>query len=335
MGILTDEAAAALTARCDGLLVDWLNRLPEPAGSTGAWLRQLLDGEPDLRRAMGLPTNTGELEATRVLIDDDSPAFRTWRSHLNQRLQIYLGGVEGLSTSSEASPDLRGLCPKVHALREMIGHEPRAWPRTPRTLTAVRAAVGAGSLRTFMTSEADSELWVVLKTLQEHSGTGENPEHLVPLIDWVTDLVRAETRYPGQHISDRRHAWWAVRTLYEAADAGYVSSHERLLDQFLRQLIAEPVYLADPIAIGASLVPDFHPRIVVGWELINISELMRGWPSHIDGDLLVALHEREEILMGDLVADAPPVDMRVATVYARAGITYLSNGLPRLWGKDV
>lgn len=315
-------------------IADWIDLLPGPCGSAQEWLVQLVESDPNVRRAMGVDGGVAELEAMKTFIRSDAPHFRMWQSNLNQRLQIYLGGVQGLAASRH-SRRLSEHSDKLRSLREMFQDQPHAWTRTPRTLAAVAKAVDADSLRWFRTSEIDSELWVVLKTIQENLTDRAGITSLIRLIDWVVECVRAEICQPGQHIADRRYAWWAMRTLYQAVEVGYVPQGAAYLTAFLRQLLAEPVYVANPIATGVALEPYFHDKTAAGWALVNIAELRRGWHRYVDGSVLPLLEQREDSLMYDLLSAHAPSDMRVATVYARGGLTYLADECPRLWTRDA
>lgn len=317
------------------LIANWIDLLPDPYGSGQEWLIQLVESDSSLRRAMGVPGGVAELDAFRTFIASDAPPFRIWRSDLNQRLQIYIGGVQGLATANNAPAELLEHREKMDALREMLQNQPYAWTRPPRTLAAVIRAVDSESLRWFRTSEIDSELWVVLKTIQENIADHPNTPGLIRLVDWVANAVLAEIDHPGQHIADRRYAWWAIRTLYQCTQVGYVAQGADYLTTFLRQLLAEPVYAANPIATQVALEAYFHDKTATAWALVNISELLRGWYRYLDHSVLPLMEERETSLMGDLVTAPRAVDMRVATVYARGGLTYLAHECPQLWIRDA
>ncbi len=313
-------------------LADWIDRLPRADPEARRWLKVVTTGQDDVTRALGIPTHKREQTAVQTVIASDHPLFGQFRSDLNQRIQIYLGGVEGLARSESATTDLRSHADKLHEIRRMLRHDPRVVRPPDRTLGAVVTAVNNGSLRGYRTGDVDSDLWVVLKTLQEHLPSKH--DSLSKLVEFVTRVVGLELAHPGQHISDRRHAWWAVRILYEASSItqGYMQPED--LEKFVLLLLAEPLYTR--AASMQWLSPEFNEQLTVIWELTNISELLRGgWNLPLSDSLLRQLVDREESLMSDVLESPKPNDIRVATVSSRACLTYLADQAPTLWGKDL
>jgi hypothetical protein len=313
-----------------------INLLPSRSPSASEWIRQLLEGPSHLRRAMGMGDEQHDARIIRTMLESNSPAFKQWRDLMNTRLQIYLGGVEGLALGADITFLLARHRDKIRALREMLGNEPRTIPRRRRTLSSVVVAIDSGSLRDFWTGEADSDLWVVLKTLQESFAGPVVADSAVKLVSWVAKTITADNQFPGRHVSDRRHGWWAVRTLYQAATIGLYTDEDRVLARYLIRLLSEPTYASNPLAAYSSIVPAFHEELVTGWELINVAELLRGtWTAQLEPALILALQDREEYLVMQIVATGMPIDLRVATVYARGALTCLATTIPSLWGVDL
>lgn len=331
---MSSKTAQEFADQLAELLADWVDRLPDAGSSSQKWLRALTKAPPDLREAMGFPAAEDELRTIRRVIASDAPTYAQFKLNQDKRLQIYLGGVEGIAASPGTHPHLAMHSAKLHAIRQLLKRKPAGLAGKSRTLSSIAKAVDVGSLREFHTTEVDSDLWVVLKTVQENWET-KATQQLILLIDYVVNVVAEDIRNPGLHIADRRHAWWAARTLYQARSLGLSGVADTTLAGFLDQLMNEPTYITASLGAHHSLVPEFHEKIVGGWELINICEMLRGWPNDILDNVFLRLTRRERELMGDLMSDELPRDMRVATVYLRACMTYLAESTPLLWGKDV
>ena len=317
------------------LLIAWISALPEATGSASLWYRDVLKGDKDLRIALGFRGSDSELKAARVALASDLTSWRQYQTNVSRRMQIYLGGAEGLATSNLTPTPLRDLANKLHEIRVALSISGKTSTRPDRTLTKVSQAIAEGTLKELQTDEPDSGLWVVLKTLQENFRYPSRFDELDRLVSWVAHILTRDAENPGKHIADRRHAWWAVRTLFEAEELGVTTDIGFSLPELVRRLLREPVYTPNDLAVGGSLVPDMHERLSVAWELVNISELVRGWSGALTANVLAELIKREDALMSDLVDAEAPTDLRLATVHVRACLTYLSDPVPSLWGRDV
>jgi hypothetical protein len=332
----TDHEAPAreLAGRLQGVLADWVASMPDALPQAGMWLRSVASTpDPVLAGALGIPTRPAEQDAIQAMLAEGAhPVFDQFHRDFHQRLDVYLGGIDGLARAADATEELRAQHPKLVAIREVLARDSHHTIRPKRSLAAIVEAVKNDSLRGYRTGDVDSDLWVVLKTLQENLARGH--ASLEVLIKFVARIVELEATYSGQHISDRRHAWWAVRTLHEASriTENYLAHEE--LERFVTQLLSEPLYKGS--APNQWLSPEFSQELTLMWELTNITELLVGnWQPRFSAKILDQLYEREERLMVDLLGSQIPKDMRLATVSARACLTFLSHEPSEYWGRDA
>lgn len=329
-----EAPARELGEQLQSVLANWVNSMPAAQPQAGVWLRLLAEtSDPVLGSALGIPTQRAEQEAiVAMLAEGAHPLFDRFHRDFHQRLDIYLGGVDGLARAPSAAKELQAQRPKLVAIRETLARDPRHMIRPRRSLAAVVESVKNDSLRGYRTGDVDSDLWVVLKTIQENLARGH--ASLAVLVEYVAKIVELESTYAAQHITDRRHAWWAVRTLHEASRISQDYFSHADLERFVAQLLSEPLY-----NVGVRnqwLSPEFSQELTLTWELINITELLIGnWQPQFSIDTLDRLYEREERLIVEVLDSPIPKDMRLATVSARACLTFLSHEQPEYWGRDV
>lgn len=329
-----EAPARDLAGQLQGVLADWVNGMPDPQPQAGVWLRLVSDAsDPLLAAALGIPTLPAERAAIGAMLAEGAhPLFDRFHRDFHQRLDIYLGGIDGLARAPGAARELQAQGPKIVAIRETLARDPRHTNRPKRSLAAVVESVKNDSLRGYRTGDVDSDLWVVLKTIQENLARGH--ASLAVLVEYVARVIKLESAYTAQHISDRRHAWWAVRTLHETSrlSQNYLSHGE--LESFVAQLLSVPLYSGG--VRNQWLSPEFSEELTLTWELINITELLIGnWQPPFSREILERLYEREERLIVEVLDSPIPTDMRLATVAARACLTFLAHEQPEYWGRDV
>lgn len=316
----------------------WLEAIPRAEPSAVGWFRTLLsERQPTARLALGLNVSTSEARTAIGALQSDSPLFHHFKYQLNQQVQIYLGGVETLSHEVELPAQVARHLGMIRDVRGMLGRQPIMQQRVPRTLASVTTAIRSGSLRIFRTGDVDSDLWVVLKTIHENWNFA-SPESIKALVDYVARIVSLELQHPRSQIADQRHAWWAVRTLYEATARKFYPPLDEDLAVFLRLLLDAGIYDEDVESRAQRRGDETHSRETMAWQLINISQLKLGWSTFIDHATLERLNERESVLIEDVRRQHTLTDLRLATVYLRAEILYrdsaaLSRGAPTERGR--
>lgn len=319
----TDPEAVAgqlleLIRECEEHLCRIVDALPERTGSFVSWCRTVAGLDPLVSATLGLPTSPDERRALAIGAESDAPVFLSLRRALRERFGVYLGGLDSILSNYDV-PDLRSRGPKVASLASMVagadGAKQSAVRRTPE---AVARALRTGDLALYRTSEVDSDLWVVLKTLQEWPSVWHSPD-CRSLIERLIEIARSEVRTPQSRIADRRHAWWTARTLAEASANTSLGVSANLAAELIDSLLSRPVYVPALHVAERTFVPEAEGDATALWELVNVAEALRHAHAILPEHCLVALSTRRDVLVSEALHDRPMLNVRQATVAVRAG----------------
>jgi len=321
------EQLLQLVRDCENHLCVVVDALPDRRASFASWCRSLVELDAEVLGALGLPTSPEERRALAIGVDSDAPAFVSLRRTLRERFGVYLGGLVSIFSNYDIAA-LRSREAKIVDLASMVAAADGAKRTTMRrTPEAVARAVRDGDLAMYRTSEVDSDLWVVLKTLQEWRSLWRTRDCMI-LIERLVEISQQEVTNPQSRIADRRHAWWAARTLVEvSADAALgVSAHQAA--DLIWSLLSRPVYVPALHVAERTFVPEAEGDATTLWELVNVAEAIRCSAGVLPEHSLTALCARRDTLVTEVLHDRPIRGVRQATVAVRAALEAIDSMSP-------
>lgn len=316
----TVEALRALAVDTSYRLASVVDELPRRYGSFQSWLLTLLGADDDVLIALGLPDALEEKLALEAMIRSDVPIFVSIRRSMGDRFMVYLGGVHNLCRLKNVPDPLPSHGGKVKALLEMLASDGTRRHHRVRTPEAVARGLAGGNLGAFRTNEIDTDLWVVLKTLQERPEQWLSPAGRT-LIDYIVHVARDEIESPGSRVSDRRHVWWTARTLAEVGLLPESGVPSNAASDLAICLLGRPAYVPDVHVVANSLTPELSGvEVTQLWELINVAEMLSVAGERIGSDAIYQLEQREDALVHWLLSREPSSNMRILSITLRAAI---------------
>lgn len=321
-------------SRLDDRIVGWIKKFPQLASSFDEWLIRVLDkNDIELLQAFSLFTSENEINVLKTAIQSKNPMFFTIQQAIADRFHLFLGGLHGITQSPNVSNDLSEQNDFISSLQKMINSFVGVSHRRVNDVATTLTLLENGNLLKLRTSEADFELWFVLKSIQEFHENAKASD-LKGLLNFVSEIVKAEIEVIGLRISDQRHSWWAIRTL---ADFACLLEDKTVIEEYTIKLLSLSLFIPSEETAKKSILPENIVELITRWELVNIIEILQleNLGSVYSNNTINSLNNVKLSLVREMLHSELPNNMRTATVEYRVGLTYLKLQATGLWGKNI
>jgi hypothetical protein len=254
------------------------------------WIKSMLNDGNELARYFLIPSDKRIREALRVLVSENNPLSHPIINTISNRIGLLLSGTGDLRhhplTSSRLLSALKAFDSLVLTVSKYrIGRE------IQKSVSTVYQAMKANRLYTYKTLIHESDLRIVLKTLQVDRDR-TNIAALKHFLEYLYDQLTINHSHPG-HIQHARHTCWALLDLFELADPVWLKQHQNEICAMIGRQCEATEYVS-PQHNLADIVPemtsDFYERI---WVTIDMMRIFRDEKAReiIDPNLLGRLKD--------------------------------------------
>lgn len=254
------------------------------------WLSNLSTSrQPDVFSLFGFPTRPQVVNALLSIVRDKSDIAGPITSLLGQRVALHLAPIEQIAAHTMADGQIKDIPKKLHPVKQMI--DKARQPIHRKTWASVVRALNAHDLSPFRESLVETDLWIVLKTLQEYTGEMKG---LNTMQSFVWQHLNEELRRPG-HIPEPRHAWWAIATIVRTKGKTWLQKNRGSIEAIYTTLLDRPTYSPREDIVKRSIVPELHDEERENlWRSINICLLLRKTRDLLSEDTLMKLKSNLE-----------------------------------------
>lgn len=158
-----------------------------------------------------------------------------------------------------------------------------------KTIALVNEALRDHRLHIYKSRTDEPDLRVVLRAFYEDR-TATDPVSSKGLLDFVLDQLTGEYKRSGT-ISQPRHAWWALFTVFDRAPNSWLAEHHSQLSRIICRLFAVVEYSPRVDRYTTSFVPELDSAFnEMAWVTINALRILKSPGSvHISAPVLKRL----------------------------------------------
>lgn len=269
------------------------------------WIVKVLNEKNDLAKNFHLPTNPQIKKALLTLIQNSSLLTHPIVNLLSKRISAFIATIGDLYNhplrGAKLKPFLSNFEPLIKQVKKYNDNFEHS-----KSIKLISDALKANRLHIYKSSPKEPDLRVALRAFYEDK-TRNQSEAIKSILDFVLSQLIKHEKQSG-FISQPRHSWWAVLTLFAEADETWLTKNKPQLNKIIRHLINEVEYSPRADTDFASIVPELDSIYnEKTWVTINAIRLFKHeienylqpslvklLKSKIEQDFVILINEKED-----------------------------------------
>src|SRR5260221_10935058 len=238
------------------------------------WIVKVLKANNKLSKNFHLPTQQEIKDALSTLIQNNSLITVPIANLLARRISEFISTIDDVYNHRLRGQALDGLLTAFVPLVQLVNkHNDNI--TQPKSIKLVAKALENNRLHVYKSNPREPDLRVVLRAFYEDKDRSQRR-----VIDEILNFVLSQLKMnktTNGFISQPRHMWWAVQTLFSEADDRWLQRNKRELQRILDHLINKVVEYSPRTDISFySVVPEldsiYNERT---WVTINAIRLFK------------------------------------------------------------
>lgn len=236
-----------------------------------SWFVKVLKSYPNICEKFSLPTNPQLKNALLKILTTESSIKNPISYLLTNRLEQYLASLPDICSHSMSSQSIKDSMEIYYRLNRLINFNKSASQN--KSISAIANALKNHRLHLYKESNNETDLRVVLRSFYEDKNDGNKNERSL-LLDFIMLQLLNESNQPGL-ISERRHLWWSIYTLFSESDYKWLSINQNDIENLIKYILNLPEYSPSGDALSKSPTPELitveNDKL---WETINICRVL-------------------------------------------------------------
>lgn len=238
-----------------------------PFDTIGALLHALLQDSSQHSTYLGLPTSRAVRDALLTLLDDDGVLRMPLLTLLAQRLGAFIATLRDIRAHPRASTGAQAAAGAFIQIEQLVARFELNY-EARKTVRGVADALRDGRLHAYKVTAQEPDIRVVLRAFYEDDRR-DDIDSISTLLDYVLHELKQESLQPGR-ISQPRHAWWGVITLFDEAPKEWLVTNRQHLRRITTALARRSDYKPTRDSDYVSVAPELHsPDNEDCWVAIN------------------------------------------------------------------
>lgn len=255
--------------RCEQELLEASTRIRsiKHADTMVGWITEVLETNEILSKQLHLPTDEGVKNALLTILKSDSQLKHPIVTLLAQRIAAFVATAKDVARHPLCSEHLTALEKNCQLLLGLLGQYQLNYEHR-KTVKLIKDALKGQRLHIYKSTSQETDLRVALRAFYEDSNRDDKASVLY-VLEFILQQLVQEVRKPG-HISQPRHAWWAVHTLFKEGSSNWIKANGTKLNKVIQHLLAKIEYVPSRDMDFTSIVPELHsPENEQIWMAIN------------------------------------------------------------------
>ena len=307
----TNIQASTLAAESD--LLDLSQRILKvgQVDTLNGWIVRVIREEPKLARYLHFPADNACRDALLTLVERQSLLNTPIIHLLAERISVFVAHLRDVHSHAMRGPTLESLVDNVKPMEALLRNYRQRFAR-PKKIPLVLEAINNHRLHLYKERPGEPDLRVALRAFYEDTDRSNEAANK-GILDFVFDILKRET---GSHLSQPRHVWWALLTLFREADEEWLHQRRKPLAVIIRHWLSLEHYAPRADRDFTTVTPELDSitnerawvtinamrLVLLGIETVFSPRLMARIHGLIQANLAVALSESQEESMKHLTS---------------------------------
>lgn len=228
-----DIQASTLLAESELLELSQSIRKIGHLDTLNGWIAQVIRNEPKLARHLHFPSDPDCKSALLTLVERPSPLSTPIVHLLAERITIFVSHLRELNSHIMRGPTLEPLLENIEQMEKLFRSYRNRFAR-PKTISSVFEAINSRRLHLYKERRDEPDLRVALRAFYEDADRMDRAA-IVGILEFVLSLLANES---GGHLSQPRHVWWALLTMFKEGDEAWLHDNRKKLSAIIRHWIS-------------------------------------------------------------------------------------------------
>lgn len=269
--------------------------------SIESWIEHVLEHDHDLAQYFLIPNEPHIRQSLLNVIRSNTFLPRTVLNALAIRIASYIASTGDLKSHPLGDDAVATIVNNFYPLTKLVKRH-TSYSEHKASIERIAVALRDSRLHIYKTYAGESDLRVVLKTLQVDQSRDDGPA-LQYLLEFLFHQLMKNLEQ-REFISQPHHAWWALLDLFSESSSDWLHNHSSDLDKIIGSLLRDTEYIPraiDPASVLPELNSVYYEKI---WITINMMRIYKtNVAEYVDEGKLIELRARIETNIKALLGD--------------------------------